>query len=295
MGRKNKRNRDKYFDNPVFLKYYNRLMEIAMSRFKWSGLPDTVDARFLEYTLCNQGFAIFFEDDGLGYLALQCMIGGELSVYRIPKDRTAYAVNGYNNRLTIDNSVIIYNNYMHTNDLNYIRDYAMQLTNIDMTTRTNVHAQKTPILILANDKNMTAMINTYEDYSGDKPFIFADRDSFDDKAIKVLQTYAPYVADKLYDLKSKVWNEALTWLGIPNINENKKERMISDEVERQNGGTLASRNSSLGMRKFACDEINKMFGLNISVDFVDNLSEYRNEFRQRNSDGEGVNDNDSLS
>ena len=87
-----------------------------------------------------------------------------------------------------------------------------------------------------------------------------------------MSTQAPYVADKLYTLKTQIWNEALTYLGISNINITKKERLITDEVQRNQGGTLASRLSRLNARKRACEEINEMFGLNISVDYNEEIS-----------------------
>lgn len=75
------------------------------------------------------------------------------------------------------------------------------------------------------------------------------------------------MADKLYTLKTQIWNEALTYLGITNTNVTKKERLISDEVNRNMGGVLANRYSRLNTRRMACEEINRMFGLNMDVDY----------------------------
>ena len=91
--------------------------------------------------------------------------------------------------------------------------------------------------------------------------------------MKVLKTDAPYIADRLYQLKTQIWNEALTYLGISNMNIQKKERLISDEAIRSQGGTIASRYSRLESRREAADKINGMFGLDIRVDF-------REDFRQ---------------
>lgn len=256
------------FNDPIFNRYYNRLCEITMSRFNWLNLPDTIDVRYLEQCLMRDGYAVFFKDEVLGYLALQCMIGGQLNVYRIPTLRRAYATNGYQLQLDSTNSVIIYNNYVRTPELNAIRTYSLQLTEIERAIIVNSKAQKTPCLVLSDEKQREALENIYEQYDGDEPVIFGDK-GLGTEPIKSISTLAPFTADKLYDLKSRVWNEALTYLGIPNVTEEKKERMLVDEVEKQNGGTFASRNSCLNMRRFACEEINKMFGLNIDVDFID--------------------------
>ena len=103
-------------------------------------------------------------------------------------------------------------------------------------------------------------------YEGNYPVIFGDS-NLDIKSLSVLKTDAPFVSDKIYDLKVKIWNEALTYLGISNINTTKKERMITDEVIRNQGGTIASRYSRLESRRRAVKKINKMFGLNITVDY----------------------------
>lgn len=284
MARKN-RGYNPYLD-PLFHRYYNRLSEIAMSRFEWCNLPVSCNERFLEQTLFKDGHALFFKDDELNdYLALQCMIGGQLNVYRIPKTRRAYATNGYQLERDETNSVIIYNNYVHTNDISAIRSFALELTELSRSGIINAKAQKTPILILCDEKERAALENLYELYEGNVPVVYGDK-SLGSEPVHSISTGAPFVCDKLYELKTKVWNEALTYLGIANVAVEKKERLISDEVERQNGGTLASRSSALKMREEACKEINEMFGLNISVKFREEPKVQSTEQRKENDDVE---------
>lgn len=255
-----------YMNNRTYIQYYNRLTELATSMFEWKNLPDSIDQRFLEMALFADGMAVFFKDDTLGYLALQVMIGGHLNVYRIPTERKAYATNGYNMPLDDTNSVIIWNNYMHTNAMLDVEMFSKRLYNLDRAIDVNTNAQKTPVLIQCDENQRLTMLNLYKQFDGNQPFIFGNK-ALDTNGIKVLQTGAPYVADKLYQLKSQIWNEALTYLGISNTNVTKKERMISDEVIRNMGGVIASRYSRLEMRRQACEQINKMFGLDISVDY----------------------------
>ena len=259
-------------NNASYTQYYDHLTELAISMFEWTGLPDSVDPRFLELALFSDGMCVFFEDEVLGHLALRCTLNGGFDVYGIPMKRRAYAINGYNKDLDDTNSVIIYNNYMHTNSMLDVRLFAKRLYNLDRAVDVNANAQKTPILIKCNETQRLTMKNVYMQYDGNSPVIYADR-NLDPNGITVLKTDAPYVADKLYDLKKQLWNEALTYLGISNINIQKKERMILDEVVRNEGGIIASRYSRLEMRRQACDQINKMFGLNIWCD-------YREDFRR---------------
>ncbi len=259
-------------NNRTYLQYYNRLLELAINMYEWKNLPDTVDERFLELTLFSDGMAVFFRDDILGELCLQCMIGGELDVYRIPIDRTAYATNGYQMRLNNQNSVIIFNNYTHTNSMLDVEMYASRLYEIERTIDVNVKAQKTPLIVRATENQRLTMKNLYMQYAGNEPFIFGDN-NLDMDAIKVLPTNAPYVADKLNILKRQIWNEALTYLGIENSNTEKKERLVSDEVNSNLGGVAAQRFCRLNARRKAADQINKMFGLNIEVDFREEVKE----------------------
>ena len=253
-------------NNATYLQYYMHLAELAMSMFEWKNLPDTVDARFLELTLFEDGQIVFFKDEELGYLCLQCAVNGGFNVYRIPTNRRAYAVNGYQKNLTENDSVIIYNNFLHTNSMLDVRNFAERLYNIDRAIDVNINAQKTPILIKCDEQQRLTMLNTYQQYDGNQPVIFGDK-ALNTNAFQVLNTGAPLVADKLYVLKTQLWNECLTYLGISNINVQKKERLITDEVTRNQGGTIASRYARLESRRKACDQINRMFGLNVSCDY----------------------------
>lgn len=253
-------------NNATYLQYYMHLAELAMSMFEWKNLPDTVDARFLELTLFEDGQIVFFKDEELGYLCLQCAVNGGFNVYRIPTNRRAYAVNGYQKNLTENDSVIIYNNFLRTNSMLDVRNFAERLYNIDRAIDVNINAQKTPILIKCDEQQRLTMLNTYQQYDGNQPVIFGDK-ALNTNAFQVLNTGAPLVADKLYTLKTQLWNECLTYLGISNINVQKKERLITDEVTRNQGGTIASRYARLEARRQACDQINRMFGLNVSCDY----------------------------
>lgn len=269
MGRRRKTNFEESLamNDYTYIHYAYRLMELSISMFEWKNLPEGIDERFLEMVLFTDGQAVFFRDDELGdYLALQCLINGKLNVYRIPINRRAFAINGYRKQLTDKDSVIIFNNMLHTNSWLDVKMFAKRLYNLDRIIDVNANAQKTPILIKGNEQQRLTLMNLYKEFDGNAPVIFADK-SLDMNALQVLSTQAPYVADKIYQLKTQIWNEALTYLGISNVSFQKRERMISDEVTRSQGGTVASRYSRLNARRQACEQINKMFGLNIDCDF----------------------------
>lgn len=139
---------------------------------------------------------------------------------------------------------------------------------IDRIIDVNINAQKTPMLLQGTDKQRLTLLNLYKEYDGNAPVIFGT-DSLNLEGIQSINTSAPFLADQLYALKTKIWNEALTYLGIANVSEQKKERMITDEVVRGMGGTIASRFSRLDKRREDAERINRMFGLDIKVSYKD--------------------------
>ena len=252
--------------------YYDRIKELKISMFEWQNMPEEIDVRFLELMLFERGAVVFFKDEELNqYLCLPVTLGGKWNVYRIPLIRRAFASNGYNRKLTIDNSVIIYNNALRTNSVRETILFAKRLSNFDRVIDVNVQAQKTPLIIRFDEKERLTLENLYMKYDGNQPIIFGDR-NLSQQPLECINTDAPFLADKIYQLKTEYWNEMLTFNGISNLNIQKKERLVTDEVARSQGGTIASRYSGLNARLRGCELINNMFGLNIDCRYREDFS-----------------------
>lgn len=254
--------------------FFYQLLDMAINVFEWKNLPDEIDPRFIELVLINTGRILFFKDEDMlnpdgdkgRYLMLRTAVGGTWSVYDVPNMRRAYASNGYQKELNEKNSVIMYNNYLRMPDIWVIQQFAQRLYECQRTIDVNVIAQKTPVLLVCTDENRLTMKNVWQKYDGNEPMMMVDK-SFDLNSIKVLNMEAPYIASNLQNLKKEIFNECLTYLGISNIASVKKERLISDEVTRNLGGTEVEKHVRLNARKEACEKINKMFGLNIDVEY----------------------------
>lgn len=284
MSRRNKGNglfgESAVMNNATYIQYFNRLVELSVSMFEWQGLPETVDPRYLELHLFQNGSMVYFRDEVMGDLCLDCIANGQFDVYGNPISRRAYSsYNQYQKTLNESDSVIIWNNYLRQPSVLDVKMFAKRLYNLDRIIDVNANAQKTPVLVQGTEKQRLTLVNLYKEFDGNAPFIFGDK-NLDLNSLRAISTNAPYVADKLYQLKTQIWNEALTYLGISNLNIQKKERMITDEVQRNQGGTIASRYSRLEARREAVDKINRMFGTDISV-------LYREDFQITNEDVEG--------
>lgn len=255
--------------------FYSLLKNLALNVFKWENLPDSVDERFLELTLFEKGYCLFFEDEVMGILGLTCTIGMPLNVYRIPTERRAFATNGYIKMCTDKDSILVYNNYLRIPTEQMVQLYAKRLYEIQRSIDTNIKAQKTPVMILSPEQQRLSMLNLYKEYDGNSPIIFAS-DQMDLNGFQVLKTDAPFVADKLHVAMNSCLNDALSRLGIENSNSDKKERLVSAEVNSNTGLLEAQRNVMLNSRRQACEQYNKMFGGNISVKFRSELQSMLN-------------------
>lgn len=263
----------------VFRDYYNfyfkRLTEIAITMFKWEGFPDTVDTRFLEYVLFTDGGAVIFDDEVLGRLGLQVAYGGTLDVYRYPTKRTAFAANGYyNSDLNENNSVIIFNDYLRSGMINGVRIYAQRLARVEQTINVNLTGQQQPITIVAPQSMQLTVQQAYNDYKEGSPVLAFFPDALNNMGqlpLQVFKTDAPYNIDKLYQFRSDTWNDALTYLGVSNLQINKKERMLRDEVLRNMGGIEAQKYTRLAAREQGAKKYQEIFGEEITVQYREDI------------------------
>lgn len=266
-------------NNTTFDYYYNFLKSITINRIELIGLPSTVDERFILRGLFERGKMLWLQepalvgdDGGPADLCLNFNTGGQLTFYDIPILRQAYTTNGqYNTMRTAKDSVIIWNNYSHLPDAPTATMYARRLADIQRTIDVNVMGQKTPKIITCTENQQLTMRNLFMQWSGNEPFIFGDSKMLQDIRPEVLDTTAPYVVDKLEIEKHMLMNEYMTQIGISNSNQDKKERLVSAEVNSNSDLVENARNITLNSYRQAFDKINDMFGHNIEVRFRTNV------------------------
>lgn len=266
----------KYFNirkTMVFHDYYSRLKNITLSIFEWHGLPDTCNARFLEKCLFNYGQAVFVEDEEMSFLNLKVTPSASLNVYEEPTGYTAFST-GYSKYYSASDCVFIRNNILEKSTDSTLILFAERLAGLELAIQVNINAQKTPVLIRCDEKTKASLETIYNQYEGDKPVIFGNK-SLQEKPLESIKTDAPFVADKLREEKRAVWNEALEFLGLnTNPSDKKKERLVVNEVEANNEQIEIQNSTMLLTREEACKEINKKYGLNVSVEFrLDRLKE----------------------
>lgn len=289
-------------NNQTLIDYLDRLRMLATSLFTWENLDEIAGngaSRFLEQVLYDNGRACFVKDEKLGYLALCVNPSDKLNVYRLPTKVMAWSF-GYNKEFDFDDVVYIMNNELQKPTIDSLKLFAYRLYETERTTDINLNAQKTPVLIEGDTKSILTLKNVYMQYSGNIPFVFGNKQFDISNKLNVLKTDAPYIVDKLDVHKHQIFNDALTFLGIENANTDKKERLITDEVESNNQLVTMYLNCFYKTRKKACDEINEKFLKNsdkkiniiLNKDVITLLNDNENlSYEEDSEDGE-IYDND---
>ena len=258
------------FDNT--LNYQDFLLQFAndvMSIFKWSGLPDTCDERFLEFQLWLNGYCIFFKDrDNDKFFNL----GGALSdpdIYGNLQTRQPIAQNGAPfGKYTDLDSVVIYNNSTRTASTLTAQNYAYRLYNIVKTIDVNLNTMKKPFLIATDKYNEKALKNFMLKYDGNQNVVYFDSNQSLRDAVQVLDLQTdPHLQD-LMQLYNHTMDNAMINQGIP-IGSEKKERLISSEGTASNAQNMLISLDKLKIRQLACEKINELFGLNVWCEFTE--------------------------
>lgn len=255
--------------------YYNRLRQLATSVFKWTNLPDSCNARYIENQLFYKGYVAFCNHPTLGLLNS----AGAMMDYNIYDEPVRYQASNreFTREFAFDDFVLCRNNIDCIPTAATIELFAQRLAECERTLDNNIIMQKTPFLIHCSDKNKLSWENIYQQVRNNEPAIFVDK-SFDTN-IEVFPTQTPFIADKLLEYKHSIWAEALTFLGINNVNFEKSQHLLEAEVNANKEHVSTSAKAMYEYRQQACEEVNKRYGTNIGVEFniaVDRITDNDN-------------------
>ena len=255
-------------NNKTYLDYYDRLKLLSTSLFKYDGLDEIFGfgaSRFLENALFEKGRAVFVKDDTKGYMVCNVNPESTLNIYNLPTKVRAWNI-GYSKTFDLDDVVYVMNNEAQKPTSSTIELFAYRLYDVQRTMEVNLEAQKTPIAIETDDKGVLTAQNAYMQQSGNMPVIFINKDMDLGKKFNVMKTDAPYLLDKLTLYKHEIWNECMTFLGINNANTDKKQVVLTPEIESNNDLINFYLNCFYEPRKRAIDSLNEKFGLDIKID-----------------------------
>ena len=249
--------------------YLDRMKKIALSMFEWVNLPKSMNARYLEMTLFYNGQAAMLWDEDYGFINTQAVDSGYINIYGLPTKINCFSYRFNKLReLYIPESnlppeeecILVMNNYERVPTCATLVLFASRLAEAQRTADINIKAQRTPVLIPTDKRQEFTLRKMYEEFDGNTPAIFADKNLVEPDSLKAIKTEAPFIVNDVMDYKREIWNEFLTFLGISNLSE-KKERLITSEADSNNELINLNLQSYLIPRKEACKQFNEKFGL----------------------------------
>lgn len=256
-------------NDQTYTDYLERMKKICLSMFEWVNLPETMNARFLEMCLYYNGQAAMLYDDDYGYLNTMAADGGYINIYGLPTEIQCYSYR-FNQRRSLfmtdtgeekgKECILVMNNFERIPTQATVTLFAYRLAEAQRTADVNIKAQRTPLLITTDQKQYFTLKKMYEEYDGNTPAIFADKNVITSDALKALKTDAPFIVNDIMEYKIKIWDEFLTFMGLNNLAE-KKERFVTSEVDSNNEVINLNLQALLIPRKEACKQFNEKYGL----------------------------------
>jgi hypothetical protein len=271
--------------------YWRVLYELATNRFNWSGMPPEIDVRWLETTLFRQGAAVFHHDPQYEkYFALQLGSIGQINMTNNPLTLRAIG-NGYSkglyNATIVANKtsaiprgndlpgVPIWANYARMPDVDIVSIYANRLANFDRTVEINSNSARTPRVIVTDANSRLSMENINRQVDEGQNAIRVTNSGIE--GIANIQVFDmginPDTIEKIDIVRARHWNVCMGLLGIENANQDKKERLVESEVGANDEQTDSMKFVNLNARQQAAEWINKVFGLDVSVEYNTKVAE----------------------
>ena len=289
MGSKNRRKKQQFwgdrfwesanYNYRAYTKNLDLLLSLAINRFRWEGLPDTCDVRFLEKTLHRNGIATLSYDANQPtriFTTLNAMPNGEYNMYGLPVAWRAVGYDGLTDYpVTDENGVLCYYSYARVSPWNALEIYARKMAHYERTEDVNLTQQMRPFIGIAPQEKRMELVNLLKQVEGGEPAILGDESlgRMVDQ-IKTIDIGVPLITEELARSHQNVLNQALLYLGIPHLAFEKGERMIEDEARANTAPTNIMLLDCLQARREFCDKVNTKFGLDVHVYFNEDLESY---------------------
>ena len=256
-------------ENRLFLYYMN----IALSLFEWSNLPEGLDSRILETYLVTNGQVFAYKDNTYGLMILPCNSTNNLNPYGQPISYVVTGV-GFTKQLSADDGVRCIANPEILPLVYHINYYVDLIDEIQKTHRMNIAQQRMPYILVTSKKTEFSMKQLQKKIKNGEHSVLVDQDMYAGSLnpnngtsnLVCIPTVAPYIADKLQQQLYQAENELLTLMGLNNSNIAKEGGVSYSESLANNEIINVNLASMLFYRQKFCDEVNAKFGTNISVE-----------------------------
>lgn len=267
----------------LFERMYMRLLtELSANRFKWIGLPKEIPVRFVEMNMFRSAFQLFYHDGRIDkYVVARAARSGNIDMYDDPVSWNTAARNYpnvevsalkslpiKNTSFVIGQGVPIWANYMRVPDMDIVMTYSYRLAILDRTIEINSENARQNKVIPTTRRLQMTHSNIAREVANGNNTIEVKASLADLEFIKAIDlAIDSHLLDSLQTLRAKTWSECMGLLGIDNANQEKKERLVEAEVGANDDQSSLMRYVNLNARREACEKINRIYGLNVWVDY----------------------------
>lgn len=262
-----------YMNNETYYHYFNRAMLMLTAMFKWKGLPEKIPSRFIEKCLFDYGVCAFVNDENLGQIVTKCTQSSDLNLYDESVAWKCYSNNGYNEIFEDEEINIIRNNAYCIPTQFLLHHHLRRIFDLERTIDKNLWYQRNLGVLKSTEDARLTLENIMKDYDENKYIVFGSKKLDLMNSLEMLKFDIPYVGLQLEQHKEIKWNDFLNMFGINTVNTQKKERLISDEANANNQMIEINVDVMLEQRQEAAEEINKRYGLNITVEMRHNIND----------------------
>lgn len=262
-----------YIDNGTAKFYTRYFLQKAMSVFKWK-LPELWDTDYFLYTLYTWGFIAILKTSKFGVIPQQCTLTG-YNVFYAPKRITVTnPIMSSPVERDIDKDCVLLKltpDYAGILDLIYF--YAGKMALASSAVNVNLLNSKLAYLFTAKNKSVAESFKKmYDQIASGEPASIIDRNLLDPDGNKTWDFFSQnlhenYIASDILADMRKIEQQFDTDIGIPNANTDKRERLITDEVNANNVETATRCELWLEELKKGCAKVKTMFDVDISVDW----------------------------
>ena len=286
-------------ERQIIKKHFMKKFEIiALNLFQWENLPPTIEERYIEKALFNKGLVCLVNDKNFGEIVVGCSYSQNMNIWGEPTEvittgynyiKTFNIENTINTTYTRDNDIedgidsviVCQNNDLALSTREILEYYVNKLVEVELSTFTNVYLQKFPFLINTTKDNEMTMKTLISKVDRGEPYIMYNKKIADlSNAVDVFNLNVPFVADKLLQYRFETEREIYTLFGFNN-NFEKKERLLTDEVNSNNDFINCNIDSMFKKRKQFAELMNKKYGWNVQVSKRYELEEmYNSEVKE---------------
>ena len=278
--------------NTRLQRYFRRyLMQKAISVFKWK-VPDTWDLDYFLYTLYGYGYCAVINTDEFGVIPQWGALGGYNVFYRPTYVMITNPLIKEMKRpiIGVDCTMIkLEPDYGSIADL--VSYYADMMALCSESVAINlVNSHVATVFPAANKTVAESYKKMYDKIASGEPAVVVDKNLFSDTGEPTWTPFQTnlsqeYIADKILADMRKIEAMFDTDVGIPNANTDKKERLVTDEVNANNVETATRCELWLDELKKSCDDTKAMFGIDISVEWrVDPKTDIQDNWKEGSVD-----------